>query len=294
MSKLNDQAMKFLLSVFEQSGTQPTPELTDLIDFTFGGRDSQLVMQAGLEAMKQARGRVTIADIQKQLDVLAPRAVDDHPSAEEAWSLIPPSEDETSFTTKEMDDACTRGGIQNYLERRDFIGAERTFKKLYEENVAKSRAAGQKAVWQLSLGHDKSMRVVGLEKAVSRGVISSDRATDADPDNEAIYLSAEKQFILSLPAEKRKELTGRVEFLQENIKQLAAARDSDSSTDWKAEEEPSKERLNDPHTIARAASLGLTPYEYLVRPCPPHVAAKVHAQLSKQYGIDLSHLTKRK
>lgn len=294
MSRLNDQAMKFLLSVFEQSGTQPTPELTDLIDFTFGGRDSQLVMQAGLEAMKQVRGRVTVGDIQKQLDVLAPRAVDDHPSAEEAWSLIPQSEDETSFTTKEMDDACARGGIRNYLERRDFIGAERAFKKLYEENVAKSRAAGQKAVWQVSLGHDKSMRVVGLEKAVSRGVIQSDRATEVDPDNEAIYLSAEKQFILSLPAEKRKELTGRVEFLQENIKQLAEAKDSDSSTYWKAEEEPSKERINDPHTIARAESLGLTPYEYLVRPCPPHVAAKVHAQLSKQYGIDLSHMTKRK
>lgn len=295
MTKLNDQAMKFVLSVFEQSGAQLNPELSELIDLAFAGHDSQIVMQAALEAMKQAKGRMTIAEIQKHVDVLSPKTADEHPSAEEAWALIPKSEDETTHLTDEMRDALSRGKIADYLERQDFIGGERTFKKLYDENVAKSRALGRKASWQLSLGHDKSLRVVGLERAVAKGIVPSDRAIEVDPTNEAIYLSAEKQFILRLPVERRTALNGRVEFLQQTIKQLADAKDNNNANqtnDWQPEYEPSVERLNDPYTIKRAASLGLSAYEYLVRPCTPHVAAKVHAQLSKQYGIDLSQMLK--
>ena len=283
-------AFEFVLAAFEQGGTQPTPELARLVQMTFASVDQTLLMQAAVEAMKTTRGRLTIGDLQKQVDLLKPSSGEDHPSAEEAWSLLPKSEDETTFLTDEMQDASFRGGIGSYLEREDFIGAERAFKKLYDENVSKSRAAGRKASWRVSLGHDSSMRVGGLEKAVSKGVINSDKAIGFDPDNEAIYLSAEKQFISKLPDEKRKALAGRAEYLHKTILQLAEA--SNEPTD--PEDKPSEARMNDPYVIQRAASLGLSPYEYLVRPCPPEVANKVHAQLSKQYGVNLEPVTARK
>jgi len=294
MSKMAKEALKFLLAVFEQSGSQSTPELARLIELTFGEYDSQLLMKAGVEAMKKSKGRVTIAELQKHVDLLRPTDADEHPSAEEAWALVPHSEDDTTHMTTEMMDAVSRGGVNTYLERQDFIGAERAFKRLYDENVSKSRAAGSKAKWRLTIGHDRSRRVGGLEKAVSKGVINSDQACENDLDNEAIYLSAEKQFILRLPEAKQQALSNRLTLLQTSIKQLVAAREESTNAEWKPEREPSKERLSDPRIIARAASLGLTPYEYLVIPMPPQIAAKVHAQLSKQYGINLESITKRR
>jgi len=283
-------AFEFVLAAFEQGGTQPTPELARLVQLTFAAVDQRLLMQAAVEAMKTTRGRLTIGDLQKQVDLLRPTSAEEHPPAEEAWALLPKSEDETAFMTEEMRDASLRGDINSYLERNDFIGAERAFKKLYDENVSKSRARGLKATWEVTLGHDRSMRIGGLEKAVSKGVINSDRAIDFDPENEAIYLSAEKQFISKLPEEKRKALTGRVEYLQKSILQLVEAKQEPTDP----EDKPSEARMNDPYVIQRAASLGLSPYEYLVRPCPPEVAKKVHAQLAKQYGVNLEPMTARK
>lgn len=291
MSNLPRESFKFLLSVFEQSGNQATPDLGRLLERTFSDVEPQLLMQAGMEAMKQARGRVTIADVQKQIDLLKPTTAEQHPSAEEAWSCASKSEEDTTYLTDEMSDAINRGDIKSYLEREDYIGGERAFKKLYDENVAKSRAAGKKPVWRVSLGHDRSKRVDGLEKAVSRGIIDSDRASGFDPENQAIYLSAERNYISKLPEEKQKALTGRVKHLQDSILLLAEAK---QDAPWMEEEKPSDERMRDPYVIERAASLGLSPYEYLVRPCPPHVAAKVHAQLSKQYGFSLESMTSKK
>jgi hypothetical protein len=289
MSKITDQAMSLILSVFEQGGTQPTPELTALIDMTFGDCDSMLLMKAAVEAMKNAKGRITIADIQKQIELHKPMSKDDHPSAEEAWSMLPKSEDETTFLTDEMQDAMNRAGVNDFLERDDYIGAERAFKKVYAETITKSVAGGRKADWRVSLGHDQSQRVVGLERAVSHGLIDAEKASDYDPDNYAIYLSAEKQHINRLPESERKLLEGRVSYLSKTLLQLAEAKTDKQETDY----QPNSSQLNDPYIIERAASLGLSPYEYLVRPCPPQVAAKVHAQLSKKYNVDLQSLTQR-
>ena len=289
MSKITEQAMSLILSVFEQGGTQPTPEFTALIDMTFGECDSMLLMKAAVETMKNAKGRITISDIQKQVDLHRPMSKDDHPSAEEAWTMLPKSEDQTTFLTEEMQDAMNRAGVNEFLERDDYIGAERAFKKVYTEAIAKSVASGRKADWHVSLGHDQSQRVVGLERAVSNGLIDAEKASDYDTDNYAIYLSAEKQHINRLPDSEKKRLEGRVAFLSKTILQLAEAKTEKQEIDY----EPNSAQLTDPYTIERAASLGLSPYEYLVRPCPPHVAAKVHAQLSKQYNVDLQSLTQR-
>lgn len=288
MTRLNDQAMKFVLSVFEQSGAQLTPELSELIDLAFAGCDSQIVMQAALEATKQARGRITIADVQKQIDLLSTATADDHPSPEEAWALVPKSEAETTYLSDEMLDAIYRGDVNTYLERDDFIGAERTFKKLYAENVAKSRATGRKPTWRASVGHDPSLRVDGLEKAVSRGIISSEKATDFDPQNKAIYLSAEKNYILKLPAEQRKALTGRVEQIDQVFLQLVEAQSTEKTTAWKPEREPSQAELNDPHWQKTAAQYGISVYDFLVFPMRPEISKKMHEHLSKQYGFKLT------
>lgn len=291
MTTISKPTLKFILAIFEQGGTPATPELARLVEMTFAGMDETTLQKAAVEAMKTVRGRITVADLQKHFDLVRVPTPDEHPSAEEAWALVPKDEDETSHMTAEMKDALYRGNVYDYLNRDDHFGAERTFKKLYDENVAKSRARGQKAVWQVTLGHDRSKRVLGLERAVSRGIISSDDAYAHDPDNQAIYLSAEKTFLLSLPPENRKALSGKIGQLDDKIKLLAAEEKED--TPWKPDYEPTEAEMSRPHVLAAAKKFGITPYEYLVRPAPAHVAAKVHAILSKEYGIDLRTMVKK-
>ncbi len=286
---IEQATLKFMLAAFEQGGTESTPEFARLLKLSFDKVDSGILMNATVEAMKTTKGRLTIGDVQKQVDLLSPKTADDHPSAEEAWAAIPKSERETAYLTREMMDAIQRGGINDYLNRGDFIGAERAFKRLYDENVAKSRAVARKAVWQVTLGHDSSMRVLGLERAVLRGVIKSDEAIGYDSKNEAIYLSAERQAIARLPESQQKALSVRTLYLTDAITKLAD--ETPGKTEY--EYEPTEAELNDPYFQKQAASLGLTVWEYKVRPCPPEVAARVHAQLSKQYGINLEALTRK-
>ena len=287
---IETQALKFILTAFEQNGTQMTPEFARLLKIAFSFVDPGTLMQATVEAMKSAKGRLTIAEIQKHVDLLAPRTPDKHSSAEEAWALIPKNEQETAYLTEEMRDAMNRGGIADFLERSDFIGAERAFKKLYDENVAKSRATGRKPIWHIELGHDSSMRVLGLEKAVSRGIVKADTAINYDPQNEAIYLSAERNYIEKLADGERKQLAGRLLFLTGEINKLA----DNIGNKPVYEYEPTEAELNDPYTQSQAAILGLSVWEYKVIPAPAKIAAKVHAQLSKQYGINLEKMTMRK
>lgn len=284
---IKKQTVEFVRAALESNGAQMSSGTTDLIIETFRDENDDLLKKATLAAVKESKFRISLAAIAEHLALLKPSANDDHPSPEEAWALVPKSEAETTYLSDEMLDAIYRGDVNTYLERDDFIGAERTFKKLYAENVAKSRAMGRKPTWRASVGHDPSLRLDGLEKAVSRGIISSEKATDFDPQNKAIYLSAEKNYILKLPAERRNLLAERVGQLDHAILQLVEAQDKADTVGWKPEREPTQARLNDPYWIQQAEKLGLTVYEYLVFPAPPHVAQKVHEQLSAQYGFDL-------
>lgn len=282
--KVTREVGMFLMSVFEQSGVAVTPELSKLIDMSFGTADQKLLMKAAVEAMKTARGRITIAEIQKHLDLLSPRNPDEHPSPEEAWSLVPKSEYESAMLTQEMTDAYFRGGIRDYLERDDHWNAEKTFKKLYDENVSKSRAAGRKAVWAATMGSDKTMRVIGLEKAVSMGRMTSDMATNLDPQNQAIYLATERSYLEKLPDTQQKALAGRIKQLSNNLILLAEAKDNPEY------DKPDPEKMKDPDLATKANQLGLSAYEYLLP--MKHLSLEkrqaVFDKLNAQFGIKLA------
>lgn len=281
--KVSREVGMFILSVFEQSGVTVTPELSKLVDLTFGNADQKLVMRAALEAMKTARGRITIAEIQKHLDLLCPPSADEHPTAEEAWSLIPKSEDETAMLTGEMQDAFYRAGIRDHLERGDHFTAQRAFTKLYDENVAKSRAAGRKAEWVASVGSDKSLRIVGLEKAVSRGRMTCEAATQHDPENQAIYLSAERKFIESLPESEQLKLSSRVEQIGKKLLLLSESVEPQQT-------QQQKDKVKNQELIAKAKELGMSVYDYIapLTKLPESKRLEIFAKLNSQYGINFS------
>jgi hypothetical protein len=285
------ETVKFIIAALESNGIAVSPTMSELVLAMFHNEPDDLVKAAALAAIKESKHKTTLASIAEQLALLKPPDAFDHVSPEEAWALVPKDERETSHLSDEMLDAIYRGAVNEYLERDDYIGAERAFKKLYAENIAKSRAINNKPIWRVSLGHDTSMRVIGLERAVSKGAVNSDQAITHDPTNQAIYIAAEKTYIEKLPEKRRLTLAGRVEHLQKSLLALVEAQDKVRNDDI---EEPCPSRMKDPIIISKAAELGLSSYEYLVRPCPPHVAAKVHAQLSKQYEIDLSKMTGRR
>lgn len=290
---LDKKTIDFVIAALQASGGVTGTGTTSLLLSMFKDEDPELLKKATILATQESKFKVSLAAIADKLAALKPKTAADHPSPEEAWALLPKSEAETGYLTEEMIDAIYRAGVNDYLSREDFIGAERAFKTLYAENLSKSRAANRKPKWQASLGHDKSIRVSGLEMAVQRGILTADEAIRHDFENEAIYLSAEREHIRRLPEAQRKQLNGRVEHLTEQLKLLAESAKPESSS-HEVLHEPCPIRMKDPYVIEKAKSSGLTPYEYLVVPAPPHVAAKVHAQLSKQFNIDLRTLMRKK
>lgn len=123
-----------------------------------------------LQALAQVRvecNRLTLAEIVKRVD-------DGRPSVEQAWGMIPRSEECSVVWTEEMAEAY--GACASLIAARDWVGARMAFKEVYQVAVNRRRAAQVPVKWVASLGHDPKEREVVLKDAVERGLLLPDQA----------------------------------------------------------------------------------------------------------------------
>jgi hypothetical protein len=111
-------------------------------------------------------------------DRVAP-VTDSRPGAEEAWAMLPRSEDETAVWTIEMRDAY---GVARGLMADDHIAARMAFREAYDRLVRESRARGVAARWEVSQGIDPNQRVRAIQEAVRRGLITREYARNLLPE----------------------------------------------------------------------------------------------------------------
>lgn len=95
---------------------------------------------------------------------------DGRPTADEAWSMIPRSEDDSVMWTDEM--ARAYGMAAPLLERGDPIAARRAFIDRYESEVAAARRAGTPINVTPSWGRDAAGRGPALTRAMEVGMLS--------------------------------------------------------------------------------------------------------------------------
>ena len=132
------------------------------------------------------------AHIIEHLNTMHP---DGRPSPDEAWAMIPRSEDESVVITEEMAEALRYA--QPLLDVRDQVAARRAFIDAYSRIVEKNKLDGIKPKWFPSFGMNPEGRSAAIAEAVRIGRLGV---------NHAIKLSAPDQAARMLEMAGKPEL----------------------------------------------------------------------------------------
>lgn len=136
------------------------------------GYPEHAVLAALSRCRKELRQFPSIADIIIRID-------DGRPGADEAWAMLPKSEDESVVWTEEMAEAY---GLVHDLIHKDQTAARMAFREAYSKLLADVRANQVPVKWTASLGQDPGRRERVLKDAVQRGRLSQEQAQDLIPD----------------------------------------------------------------------------------------------------------------
>lgn len=165
------KTIQMICATAESIGTTITPAAAALIAGDLRGYDLQAIGLALAEVRRTARGRLMPADI---LNALAKR--DGRPHADEAWAIALSSTNEqlTVVVTEEI--RMATASARSVIEAGDMVAARRTFLMTYERLVQEARDMAKPCTWEVSLGADKSSRVLAIQEAVRLGRLPQDKA----------------------------------------------------------------------------------------------------------------------
>lgn len=127
------------------------------------------VIAALTKCRKEVRGALTVSDVVSRLD-------DGRPGPDEAWAMLPRSEDQTVVWTAEMAHAF---GVSSLVD--DQQAARMAFREAYKRAVSVNRDMGVRAVWNVSLGHDTRGRTSAVAIAVQEGKLTVEHARSICP-----------------------------------------------------------------------------------------------------------------
>lgn len=131
---------------------------------------------------RKTRGRLTLAEILSNID-------DGRPTADEAWSYVPKTEQETIVWNQEISEAwsCCHDLIYG-----DKVAARMAFKAAYDRIVDRNRSEGIIPVWEASLGFDPTGREQPIRKAIEQGRLDYRMARHLLPPEQFEAICAEK------------------------------------------------------------------------------------------------------
>lgn len=130
------------------------------------------VLGALVRCRKEVRGVLTLADVISRID-------DGRPGVEEAWSMLPMSEDASAVWTTEMSQAF--GVAVRLIDAGSLVEARMAFKETYQRLVTQARDRGEPVEWHVTLGHDVKARESVLIDALDKGRITYEKASEYVP-----------------------------------------------------------------------------------------------------------------
>lgn len=161
------EIVKELALTFEVCGGDLSLGAKQLIVHELNNYSEDEIKHALRRCRREVKGRLSLADIIARF----PRR---HPTADEAWSLIPKSEDESVVWTKEM--ASAHRAVQGLLVAGDIVGARLAFRDSYNRAVEAAGGPEREPAWSFSPGHDPGLREGALRDAVCAGRLGEDDA----------------------------------------------------------------------------------------------------------------------
>ncbi|HBO0793348.1 TPA: hypothetical protein NHR87_005898 [Pseudomonas aeruginosa] len=173
-----------LVATAETLGQEMSANAAKLMAKDLADYPGDAIRSALQACRRELTGKLTLAAILQRV-----QAVDGRPEPNEAWALALEASDEraTVVLTPEIQEALTIAAP--ILEARDKVGARMAFISAYERAVSRSRREALPVEWRVSLGHDESGRLAGIQKAA---------ALNRLPASEVARL--EGTVVLNLPA----------------------------------------------------------------------------------------------
>jgi len=155
------------------------------------------VRAAAAQHLKTSHFKPQLADIVK---ACAAQMDGQWMGADEAWGLMPKSEQDSAMLTDEI--AQAMAAASPLLEAGDKVAARMAFKDTYNRLVEKAKIEGRAPRFFPSFGADALGRVTMLGNAVQKGQITLERATEVLPEHAydiAKMCGATKHPLLAAP-----------------------------------------------------------------------------------------------
>jgi hypothetical protein len=168
-------------------------------------------VMAALSRVRKSGKRFSLSAITDEMS-----EVDGRPGVEEAWALVPHSEEASVVWTEEI--AKAHGVVYDLL-RTDKVAARMAFKETYVRIVAEAREQGIPVKWFPSLGGDVLGRQQALIDAVNKNRLKAEYAIRLLPPDYAdglLALTNNQTMMLPAPDPEAKK---RVFLMLENLKQ---------------------------------------------------------------------------
>lgn len=163
----------------------------------------------GLEGSQTSRFPPTLPEF---IGLCRPAALDrcHRPGSDEAWAIALKAHDEseTVVWTEEMAQAW--GVCRPVMAMGDEVGARMAFKATYDRLVTEAKLHHRQAVWVVSEGFDKDLRLAALKRAESAGLLSWDGAKESMLmlESPTFEVSPMPAHIREQIAELRKKMAG--------------------------------------------------------------------------------------
>jgi len=167
MDDVREIILKALAVTAELTGTELSKTAARVFAEDLSSYPVDQVLGALTRCRREVKGKLSVADVVSRLE-------DGRPGAEEAWAMIPRSEQESVVWTEEMSQAF--GVCYRMIEAGDEIAARMAFKEAYTAAVNRARNSAVPVKWIPSLGRDESLRAPALEAAVAKGRMLPERA----------------------------------------------------------------------------------------------------------------------
>ena len=164
------EVLQAIMATAQIYGRQFSPETAKVFAGDLSSFDDAMILRALSKCRIELRTFPTVADIISRID-------DGRPGPEEAWAMMPKSEDDSIVWTDEMQAAYS---VYSGL-KEDQIAARMAFKETYTKLVAQAREQNTPVKWTPSLGFSKPGRIQALREAVEKGRMTQDAAVKLIP-----------------------------------------------------------------------------------------------------------------
>lgn len=168
---LSENLIKAVVATAQVMGNDLTEDAARMMCSDLADYPEPKVMEALQRTRREVKGRLAVSDVIARID-------DGRPGPNEAWAMIPKTENESVVWTDEM--CAAYGAAASLMD--DPVAARVAFIETYQREITRARTAKLPAKWWPSLGFDKAGREPVIRKAFELGRLTAAQAMKALPN----------------------------------------------------------------------------------------------------------------